>query len=439
MKRALLPLVLAWLSLAACAGSATAQRHGRGVEARAQAWVEKHLDEQILFLEETVNINSGTMNLKGVREVGALYRKAFDAIGMKTNWIELPESMGRAGHLVATQTGAPGAKRLLLIGHLDTVFELESPFQRFTRQGHMATGPGTVDMKGGNAVILYALRALHAAGALDSLNITVIFTGDEEKPGAPLATTRHALIEAAKASDVALGFESIVDHMDTATIARRGFRGWVLTVEGKQGHSSQIFGSKFGYGAIYEVARILNAFRERLGGEENLTFSPGRILGGTELTHDMEAAKGEAFGKSNVIPKRVEAVGDLRALTPEQVERTQAAMQAIVAANLPGTTAKLVFAEGYPPMAPTDGNRTLLALLSKVNQDIGRTPIEAVPPSRRGAADISFAAPHVPSMGGLGLLGDGDHSPAETVDLRSVGVSTKRAALLLYRLGQQQR
>lgn len=439
MKRALVPIFLAWLSLTACAGSATAKRGGKSVEARALAWVEKHVDEQIQFLEKTVNINSGTMNIEGVREVGAHYSKAFDAVGMKTEWIELPDAMNRAGHLVATQIGKPGTKRLLLIGHLDTVFEPGSPFQRFRRRGHMATGPGTVDMKGGNAVILYALRALHAAGALDSLNITVIFTGDEEKPGAPLATTRDTLIEAAKASDVALGFESIVDHMDTATIARRGFRGWVLRVEGKQGHSSQIFGTKFGYGAIYEVARILNAFRETLGGEENLTFSPGRILGGTELEHDMQAAKGEVFGKSNVIPRIVEAVGDLRALTPEQVERTQAAMHTIVSANLPGTKAELDFAEGYPPMAPTDGNRALLTLLSKVNQTLGRGPIEAVQPSRRGAADISFAAPYVPSMGGLGLLGDGTHSPAETVDLRSVAVATSRAALLFYRLGQQKR
>ncbi len=438
MKRALVPIFLAWFSLAACAGSATAKRH-KSVESQTLAWVEKHVDEQILFLEKTVNINSGTMNLAGVREVGEHYRKAFDAIGMKTEWIELPSAMGRAGHLVATQKGKPGAKRLLLIGHLDTVFELDSPFQRFERRGHMATGPGTADMKGGNAVILYALRALHAAGALDSLNITVVFTGDEEKPGAPLAATRKVLIESAKNSDVALGFESIVDHMDTATIARRGFRGWVLKVKGKQGHSSQIFGTKFGYGAIYEVARILNAFRETLGGEENLTFSPGRILGGTELRHDMAAAKGEVYGKSNVIPKVVEAVGDLRALTPEQVERTQAAMQAIVRANLPGTKAELVFEEGYPPMAPTDGNRSLLSMLSKINQSLGRKPIEAVPPSRRGAADISFAAPYVPSMGGLGLLGNGDHSPAEKVDLRSVGVSTSRAALLFYQLGTQQR
>ncbi len=439
MKRALLPVLLVWLSLAACASSATAEQRHKGVEARSLAWIEKHVDEEIRFLEATVNINSGTMNLSGVREVGERYRKEFDAIGMKTEWIALPEEMGRAGHLVATQVGKPGGKRLLLIGHLDTVFEKSSPFQRFERQGHRATGPGTVDMKGGNAVILFALRALHAAGALDSLNITVVFTGDEEKPGSPLLTTRNVIIEAAKTADVALGFESIVDHMDTATVARRGFRSWTLKVRGKQGHSSQIFGEKFGYGAIYEVSRILNTFRETLGGEENLTFSPGRIVGGTEVRDDAETARGDAFGKSNVIPNLVIVEGDLRALTPDQVARTQAAMHSIVASNLPGTEAELVFADGYPPMAPTDGNRALLAMLTQINVGLGRKPIEAVPPSRRGAADISFAAPYVDSLGGLGLLGDGDHSPAETVDLRSVPVSTSRAALLFFRLGQQRR
>ncbi len=439
MKRALVPVVFVWLSLAACAGAATAKRSADRTETRALRWIEKHVEEQTTFLETTVNINSGTMNIAGVREVGEVYRKAFEAIGMKTEWVEQPESMGRAGHLVARSTGAPTAKRLLLIGHLDTVFEPESPFQRFERDGHMGRGPGVIDMKGGNAVILYALRALHAAGALSSINVTVVFSGDEERPGEPLAVARKLLIDEAKAADVALGFESIVDSMDTATIARRGFRSWTLNVTGKQGHSSQVFGDTFGYGAIYEIARIVNAFRETLGGEENLTFSPGLLAGGTEVKYSSESSKASVYGKSNVIAKSATATGDLRALTEEQVSRTIAAMKVIVAKTLPGTTSELVFEEGYPPMAPTAANRDLLQQLSAINQELGRGPIVPVAPSRRGAADISFAAPHVTSMGGLGLYGQGSHAPGETLDLRSLPISTSRAALLLYRLGSQPR
>lgn len=442
MKHSLLPLFVVWFFITACAGPSAAKRGSKSVpaaEKKALAWVRSHIAEETRFLEKVVNINSGTMNLPGVREVGEVYKKAFAKIGMDTRWVELPSEMGRAGHLVASHRGKAGGKRLLLIGHLDTVFAKDSPFQTFEVNGDFATGPGSIDMKGGNTVILFALRALHAVGVLDSLNITVILTGDEEKPGNPLALTRKALIDTAQNSDVALGFESLVDHMDTATIARRGFRSWTLDVQGKQGHSSQVFGETLGYGAIYEVARILNAFREKLGGEENLTFSPGRIVGGTKVSSDEEKAHGQAFGKSNVIPQRALVSGDLRALTPEQVSRTQAAMQKIVSANLPGTKATLEFAPGYPPMAPTPDNQELLVLLSEINRDLGRKAIEAVPPSRRGAADISFAAPYVPSMGGLGLLGEGDHAPGEKVDLRSIPVATERAALLIYRLARQQR
>ncbi len=438
MTKALLLALLSVFCVSACAPTVSAKRKTKGKEEKVIRWIEKHQAEEVSFIEKVVNINSGTMNLTGVRQVGEIYATAFRELGMEVEWISLPKEMNRAGHLVARTKGGSG-KRIVLIGHLDTVFEKDSKFQSFKREGQRATGPGTVDMKGGNTVILYALRALKSAGLLEGLNVTVVFTGDEEHPGAPLALTRKALIDAVKEADVALGFESLVDHMDTATIARRGFRGWTLTVEGIQGHSSLIFGEKYGYGAIYESSRILEGFRNELAGQAQLTVSPGRILGGTEVTHESEVARGTVFGKSNVIPKKVVIAGDLRALTAEQVKRTQATMQKIVAANLPGTKATLEFSEGYPPMAPTDGNKELLAVLARINQDLGRPPIEAVDPMRRGAADISLAALFVPSMGGLGLLGEGDHSPAEAMDLRSIPVATTRAALLIYRLGNSPR
>ncbi len=439
MKRALLPALFAWLSLAACAGSLGASPNPKRAESRALAWIERHVDEQTAFLETTVNITSGTMNVAGVHEVGEVYKRAFDAIGMETEWVHQPKAMGRAGHLVARTKSSAKGKRLLLIGHLDTVFEPESPFQRFERKGEYATGPGVIDMKGGNAVILYALRALHAAGVLHSLRITVVLSGDEERPGKPLSESRKLLVAEAKAADAALGFESIVDTMDTATIARRGFRAWTLTATGNQGHSSQVFGEAFGYGAIYEVARILNAFRETLSSQENLTFSPGLVAGGTDVQYSSEDSKASVYGKSNVIAKAATANGDLCALSPEQVATSIATMKAIVSKHLPGTSAELVFEEGYPPMAPTEANQALLELLSGINQELGRGPITAVAPSRRGAADISFAAPHVASMGGLGLFGEGAHAPQERLDLRSLPVSTSRAALLIYRLCRQAR
>lgn len=431
-------IVLAFLALllASCVGTASAGGRNR-VENRALRWIDAHEAEQVAFLKRVVDANSGTMNTEGVRAVGEVYREAFEALGMETEWVELPEGMNRAGHLIARTPGKPGKKRILLIGHLDTVFEQGSSFQRFERDGHMAAGPGVIDMKGGNTVILYALRALHAAGGLDDVAVTVVFTGDEEKPGAPLATTRAPLLEAARESHVALGFEALVDHMDTATIARRGFVGWTLEVDAQGGHSSLIFSEEHGHGAIYEAARILSAFRGAFEAEENLTVSVGRVLGGTEVEDEAEKDGGTVVGKRNVIPVAAVAAGDIRALTPEQLARTRTRMQEILAASLPRTRARIAFDEGYPPMAPTDENQALLEALSAINQDLGRGAIEAVHPMRRGAADISFVAPLMPSMDGLGPLGTGDHSEDEVIDLRSLPLVTKRAALLIHRLGSE--
>ncbi len=149
------------------------------VEQRIVADVRARSGEAIRLLEESVNINSGTMNHAGVREVGKRYRSELERLGFETRWIELPPEMRRAGHLVATREGKQG-KRLLLLGHLDTVFEVDSPVKKWERKGDRVSGQGVNDMKGGNVIILEALRALHNAGALDDTSITVMFTGDEE-------------------------------------------------------------------------------------------------------------------------------------------------------------------------------------------------------------------------------------------------------------------
>ncbi len=396
-------------------------------------YIDAHSDEAIELLERVVNMNSGTMNHEGVREVGRAFAAELEALGLETEWI-MPDGVNRAGHLFARQRGDHG-KRLLLIGHLDTVFEKDSPFQKWERLDEFtAKGPGTEDMKGGNVVVLYALKALHAAGVLAGTSIIVAFTGDEEDTGDPLDATRGPLIDAARESDAALGFEGGVGGMHTATIARRGYTDWYLHVSGERGHSSLIFNDTFGSGAIYETARILHEFYQELKGEEYLTFGPGIIMGGTETAYDTAMARGSAFGKTNVIPQAVTVAGDLRTLTLEQRERAKERMRAIVSRHLPRTSAELTFRDSYPPMAPTAGNRELLAQLDQVSLDLGFGPIEAVDPGRRGAADVSFVAPYVDGLDGLGVLGDGGHTTQDIIYLRSIRVVTKRAALLIHRL-----
>lgn len=406
-------------------------------ERRIAAAVDQRHAAALAMLERVVNINSGTMNFDGVRQVGAVFKAQFDSLGFTTRWVD-GSSFNRAGHLVAERNGR--GPRMLLIGHLDTVFEPRSPFQKFERlSDSTARGPGIIDMKGGDVIIVEALRALAAAGALDQLSITVVMHGDEEDAGAPLAAARATLTEAAKRSQYALGFEDGSGDPETAVISRRSAGSWTLRTTGTPGHSSQIFRDDIGAGALFEAARILQGFRERLGSEKYLTFNPGVLLGGSEVKYDTAQGGGSAFGKTNVIAKEVVVSGDIRALSPEQLTKAQQTMQEIVRQNLPKTTATLTFDDGYPPMAPTPGNQRLLAVHDSVSRALGFGGVVAVDPSRAGAADVAFAAPYVPQLiDALGLAGWDDHSDKETADLRWLPKLTKRAAVLIYRLGARE-
>ncbi len=394
--------------------------------------VEANQSEALSFLEKVVNINSGTNNHAGVKLVGDEFSTAFDALDFETTWHDMRET-GRSGHLFAELKGGKG-KRLLLIGHLDTVFEKDSPFQTWKVQGDtIAFGPGANDMKGGNVVVLYALKALQDIGLLEDAQIIVAFTGDEEKTGQPLSKSRHHLVEAARKSDIALGFETS-SGFDFATVARRGSSGWKLEVTGKRAHSSGIFSERVGAGAIFEASRILNAFYEEVRGEQYLTFNPGVILGGTDVKYDGTLNKGEAFGKTNVVAQTVTVNGGLRFISEEQKENTRAKMREIVNQNLPQTSAKITFTDSYPAMGPTDGNMELLSILNQVSLDLGQGEVKAYDPGRRGAADISFIAEYVDGLDGLGAMGGGAHTPNEYMDLTTFEALTKRTALLIYRL-----
>jgi glutamate carboxypeptidase len=388
----------------------------------------------LALLETSVNINSGTQNFAGVRAVGDLFRKEFDALGFKTSWVD-GSGFKRAGHLIADHPGK--GPRTVLIGHLDTVFEPDSPFQSFKKiDEKTATGPGVIDMKGGDVIIIAALKALQAAGALDDLNVIVVMTGDEEDSGDPQTAARAALVDAAKGAQYALGFEDGPGDPRFAVTARRGTSSWKVTVKGKTGHSSQIFRPELGYGANYELARILDGFRKKLAGEEHLTFNPSLVLGGTSVEIDEVLSRGSASGKTNVIAATAVAMGDLRTLSKEQLQHARDTMKAVVADGaLAQTEATLTFEDGYPSLPPTEGNARLLAEYDRASRDLGFGPVAAVSPDRAGAADVSFISSQVPSIiDGIGLMGHDDHSPSETADLSTLPSQTKRAAILLYRL-----
>ncbi len=407
-------------------------------EQRIVTAVDAGVPAATALLERLVNINSGTLNFPGVRAVADALAPEFRRLGFSTRFVD-GAPWERAGHLIAERLGNGNGVHLLLIGHLDTVFEKDSPFQRFERVGgDSARGPGVIDMKGGDVVMLLALQALEQAGVLDRIQVTAVFTGDEEDSGSPIEKARADLVAAADEADYALGFENGPEAPNVAVIARRGSSGWTLRTSGVPSHSSQVFSTSVGSGAIYEVARILTAFHDSLSHDPPLTFNPGVIVGGTTVSFDPVENRGTAFGKTNVVAESAYVTGDLRAITPEQLARAKATMQRLVARHYPRTGAELTISDGYPPFAPTDGNRELLRMLDQASRDAGLPPVGPVDPARAGAADISFVAGRVlAGLDGLGLKGRADHTVNETADLRQLGIQAKRAAILMIRLATQ--
>jgi glutamate carboxypeptidase len=376
-------------------------------------------------LEQAVQIDSATENLAGVRKLGDIFGTQLTALGFESRWVPLPASTARAGHLFAEHRGTKG-KRLLLIGHLDTVL----PGGKFRLEGDRAIGSGASDIKGGDLIVIHALRALHTAGVLADTQIIVVMTGDEEAAGRPVEVSRAALLEVARRSDLALAFEGAIGK--TGTVARRGSTSWEIEVQGATGHSSGIFSSSMGAGSVYEASRILSEFYTELRKLEGLTLNPALIVGGTETS--LTGTGGTTAGKTNITAQRTLIRGDLRTVSATQLVEAQTKMRTIVAKNLPRTSATITFSEGYPAMPDSPANRELLAQLDLASRDLGFGPITAYDPRSRGAGDIAFVSPPLPALDGLGIRGGGAHAPHEFADLGTVPELVKRTALLIYRL-----
>ena len=412
-------------------------------EEKIIAYIDANMPRAIALLKESVDINSGTLNIEGVKKVGAIFAREFEKANFKTKWISLPDSLRRGGHLVASigfnkeaAKKTTKGKKLFLIGHLDTVFEPDMPANPYTiLNDSTATGQGVTDMKGGDVIMIIALQALQAEGLLKDANIIAYLTGDEEHAGTPIDISRGDFIESAKQTDIALGFEG-ANGLNSVATARRGASSWLLNVKAKTGHSSGVFTPSAGYGAIYEAARIVNEFREQLSTEKYLTFNPGVFIGGSETNYDASKAAGTAIGKTNIISPAVTVTGDLRFLTEQQKINARKKMQAIVDHSLPGTKASIEFEDGIPSMAPTEGNNKVLEVISGVTTAMGAGPTLAGDPGSRGAGDISYIAAYVDCIDGLGSSGKGSHAPGETIHLNELPYLIKRAALTIYRLSR---
>ena len=357
-------------------------------------------------------------------------------MAFEVEWLEMPVAMRRAGHLVASREFGPGP-HIVLIGHMDTVFTKDSPFQTMEVANGGLRGPGIVDMKGGNAAIIYALDALIETGALKRGKITVFLVGDEEDIGQPISVSRHHLQELSASTDYALGFED--GSADEIVVGRRGISGWSIRSTGVQGHSASIFSEQIGSGASFEIARILSEFYKTVRGPIGLTFNPGLVVAGSTVSQVDESEWDlRAQGKSNVVADAAHSKGAIRFMSNEQYEAARRTMENIVSNSLPGTSSHIEFFDAYPAMQEKPGNLELLAVVGELHDKLKLSPAAASAPQSRGAADISFIESRYGSIDGLGVEGHGRHSEEETLKVASLTTSTKRAALLILQLSETQ-
>ena len=231
--------------------------------------------------------------------------------------------------------------------------------------------------------MIQALRALDAAGVLKDMNVTIVMTGDEESSGDPQSVAREALVAAAKGAQVALGFEDGDGHPQHAVIGRRGTASWTLRVKGTPAHSSQIFREDIGYGSMFEAARILDTFRQKLAGQEHLTFNPAVIVGGTQVTTTRRSHAARRSGRTMSFPRRRSSPATCarcrRSNSPRRSRRCRPSSRSRCRTRRRRSPST----RDIPPMAPTDGNRRLLALYDQASRDIGAGEVTAVNPDRR--------------------------------------------------------
>ena len=405
------------------------------IQESIQQYLNNQAPQQLALLKTLVAINSGTRNKAGVERVGNQLIPLLHELGFQTRWQALPDGMQHAGSLIAEHP-VPGQPTLLLIGHLDTVFPADSPFQRFTlsADGKHASGPGVIDDKGGIVVMLYALKALQQANLLARANIAIILTGDEEQAARPITVSRAALRQLATADTIALGFEFALSDRQLV-IGRRGLAEWWLSSTGKAQHSSTIFQADVGFGAIYEQARVLSQFASQLAKTPDLTINPGLQLGGQQLEENSLLEKGQVYGKKTIIASQALTHGDLRFASQQQLEQTSQRMQEIARQSLPGSHSEIRLQSIMPVMTPSAANQRLLENFSRINQQLGGPALSAVPIAERGGADISYIANQVSAaIDGLGPWGSGAHSPQETLTVDSLSQASARVALFIARM-----
>ena len=372
-------------------------------------------DEQIEFLARLVNHDSGTDDVMDVNRVGVILVERLERLGFTLRRVA-SERFG--DHLVGDKPGT-GPKRFLFVGHYDTVFPSgtvkQRPF-RIDAQGH-AWGPGVYDMKGGLAVLLYALRA-HAETRTRTwaeTNVSVVFNSDEER----LSPTSRPVIEAEARRAPSVGILEPARPGGEYVMARKGAGTFYLEVKDKASHAG--LQPELGASAIADLAHKVAALHALTSFTTGTTVNVGTVRGGE---------------RPNVVADRAFAEIDLRAWSMAEADAAIAAMRKICEpAHVPGTTARLSGQVSFPPWPPgLPGTERLLQIMRAAGHELG-VDVRAI--ATGGGSDGNHTSAIAPTLDGMGPKGSRAHSEEEFVEIATLLERTKMLALFLDRWAKE--
>lgn len=370
-------------------------------------WVDARRDEMLAFLKRVVEIESPSEEKGGVDAVGAVFQEAYRAMGCA---IRLERQTQYGDHVIA-ETPAQRGPRVLLVGHMDTVYPVGTIAARpFTVRDGRAMGPAVMDMKGGLVVMLFALRALAETGGLGSAR--VVLNSDEE-PGSP--TSRDGW--PGRAAGVHWAFVLEPGKEDGSLVSRRkGVGIFRLTVTGRAAHAGAE--PEKGANAILSMAHLAIAATAIARPEQGTTVNVGTLRGGTH---------------PYVVAERAEAGIDVRVPSAAEAERVVRELQALASRTaVPGTSTRLEGLFHRPAMEEVAGTDALKTLVAACGEEVG---LRVRYVTSGGASDgNNIAAAGVPTLDGMGPAGAGAHSETEWMDVESFYQKTKLLALVLRRL-----
>ena len=382
--------------------------------AAVRAAVEARNSRYVAELQELVSIDCGSYSPSGVNQVADFVAAALAELSGQVERTPHQPRTGepQLGDLVVGRIPGSGP-RLLLIGHMDTVFpEGTAAARPFRLDGERALGPGVSDMKGGLLAGLHAIAALQTAGS--SPNVTFVANPDEEI-GSPFSTPR--IRELAAEHDVALVLECARANGDIVS-ARKGIADYEIRITGRAAHAG--VEPEKGRSAILEAARQVILLHDLNGRWPSVTVNAGVIGGGT---------------RPNVVAEACRIELDLRAATVDEFELAATEVSRIVThPTLDGVTGELTRAAHHPPMERSVASGRLAALATAIGGELGFAVRDA---ATGGASDANTtSAAGLPTLDGLGPVGGDDHSVDEWLDLASVVPRTTLLAGLLARIGE---